>query len=199
MLHLHFSLFLVLDIKEKDISLFEDFRKGNKKAFDKIFHNHYENLCNFAFLFLKNSSKAEEVVADVFMNLWKKKQAIIITTSLKAYLYRSTRNAAISDLRKEKNIHLLNEENGNQKKIKLDLSPETLLIRKEICDNFRDLIDLMPKQAALIFRLHKVDGMSYREIAQLLDLSNKTVENHMGRALKLMREMYHKNPELFKE
>ena len=199
MLHLHFSLFLVLDIKEKDISLFEDFRKGNKKAFDKIFYNYYESLCNFAFLFLKNSPKSEEVVADVFLNLWNKKQAIIITTSLKAYLYRSTRNAAISDLRKEKNIHLINEENGNQKKIKLDLSPETLLIRKEICDNFRDLIDLMPKQAALIFRLHKVDGMSYREIAQLLDLSIKTVENHMGRALKLMREMYAKNPQLFKE
>ena len=133
------------------------------------------------------------------MNLWNKKQAIVIKTSLKAYLYRSTRNAAISDLRKEKKIHLINEEEGNQKKIKLDLSPETLLIRKEICENFRDLIDLMPKQAALIFRLHKVDGMSYREIALLLELSVKTVENHMGRALKLMREMYHKNPELFKE
>ena len=114
-------------------------------------------------------------------------------------MYRSTRNAAISDLRKEKNIHISNEENENQGKAKLDLSPETLLIRKEICQKFQDLIDLMPKQASLVFRLHKVDGMSYREIAQLLDLSVKTVENHMGRALKLMREMYHQNPEIFKE
>lgn len=199
MLILHISLLLVLEIKEKDIALFEDFKKGNKHAFDKIFHKYYESLCNFAFLFLKNSPKSEEVVADVFLNLWKKKQAINIKTSLKAYLYRSTRNAAISDLRKEKKIHLSNEENENQGKTKLDLSPETLLIRKEICKTFKDLIDLMPKQAALIFRLHKVDGMSYREIARLLDLSVKTVENHMGRALKLMREMYHQNPEIFKE
>ena len=188
-----------MGIIEKDITLFENFKKGNKKAFDKIFHNHYENLCNFAFLFLKNSSKSEEVVSDVFLNLWKKKQRIIIKTNLKAYLYQSTRNAAISDLRKEKNIHVSNEENSEQRKYTFDLSPETLLIRKEICEGFRELIDLMPKQAALVFRLHKVDGMSYREIAQLLDLSNKTVENHMGRALKLMRELYHKNPELFKE
>ena len=188
-----------MDTKEKDISLFEDFKKGNKNAFDKIFHNYYENLCNFAFLFLKNSPKSEEVVADVFLNLWKKRQSIVIKTNLKAYLYRSTRNAAISDLRKEKNLHLSNEENESLRKTKLDLSPETLLIRKELCETFKDLIGLMPKQAALIFRLHKVDGMSYREIAQLLDLSIKTVENHMGRALKLMREMYRKNPDIFSE
>lgn len=186
-------------ISKKEISLFENFRKGNEKAFDEIFKAYYEKLCNFAFLFLKNSSRSEEVVSDVFINLWKKRNTIIIKTSLKSYLYRSTRNAVISDIRKEKDINLINEDDKIEKKAKLASSPETLLIRKEVCDSFRDLIDLMPKQAALVFRLHKVDGMSYKEIAQLLDLSIKTVENHMGRALKLMREMYRKNPGLFNE
>jgi len=191
------SVFLALDKKQNDISLFEKFRRGDKIAFERIFENHYENLCNFACIFLKSDSKSEEVVADVFLNLWKKRSSLLINSSLKAYLYMSTRNAAISDLRKEKNRKLTHEGELNLKTV--ELSPETLLIRKEICDNFQEMIDSMPKQAALVFRLHKVDGLSYREISELLELSVKTVENHMGRALKTMREIYSKSPDIFSE
>jgi len=186
-----------LDKKDRYKSLFENFQNGNKKAFDLIFYENYELLCNFAALFLKDSSKAEELVADVFLNLWKKKDQIVIISSFKAYLYRSTRNAAFSELRKEKGKWVKSDDEIEFQNT--ELSPESLMIRKEIHESFQELIDQMPKQAALVFRLHKVDGMNYREIAELLDLSVKTVENHMGRALKAIREMYLQNPDVFSE
>ncbi len=76
-------------------------------------------------------------------------------------------------------------------------SPETLLINKETCDTFSDMISTLPKQAGIVFRLHKVDGLSYKQIAEVLNLSAKTVENHMGRALKMMRNMFEKRPGFF--
>jgi RNA polymerase sigma-70 factor (ECF subfamily) len=61
------------------------------------------------------------------------------------------------------------------------------------------MINELPKQAGLVFRLHKVDGLTYKQIAEVLELSTKTVENHMGRALKIMRNMFSSKPDFFKE
>ncbi len=76
-------------------------------------------------------------------------------------------------------------------------TPETLLINKETCNEFGNMIAELPKQASLVFRLHKVDGLTYKQIAEVLELSLKTVDNHMGRALKMMRGMCESKPEFF--
>lgn len=79
----------------------------------------------------------------------------------------------------------------------LPLSPETLMIRKEIALKVAMILQQLPPQAGLVFRLHKVDGMKYKEIAEVLDISVKTVENHMGRALKIFRKIYEENANFF--
>ncbi len=173
----------------------EQVRKGNAHALEVLFDRYYEPLCNFAFLMIKSAGRSEELVSDVFIRIWHNRDKHTKVVHVKAYLYRSVKNAVISFLRKNR----LELENitDYENLSKLEITPETLLIRKDLRKAIGIMIDAMPLKTGLIFRLHKIDGLSYKEIALTLDLSVKTIENHMGKALRFIRDLYQKNPELF--
>ena len=168
----------------------------DRKSFELLFDKYYNNLCNFAYMFFKDRTQTEELVADVFVNIWEKRRTIQIKTDFKSYLYRSTRNAVINIIRKDQRNNL---ESNKSEQIKFEFSPETLMIREEVVTHFEGMLNRLPKQAGLVFRLVRVDGLKYKEIAETLDISVKTVENHMGKALKLMRAMYDEQPSIFDE
>lgn len=181
-----------------DKYLFKQIKKGNKQSFELLFEKYYDNLCNYAYLFIKDATLTEEFVSDVYIRIWQNRKKIEIKTSLKSYLYQSTRYAVITHLRKDKKIMVpITAEIVNKKE--QVVTPETLLIRKEIAEKFQNMIGHLPKQAGLVFRLHKMDGLTYKEIAEVLEISIKTVENHMGKALKMMRAMYEEQPAIFDE
>ena len=183
---------------EHDIYLFQRLKKGKISAFEKLFEKYYEPLCNFAFLFLKDDRYVEEVVDDVFIHIWENREKLFVHTNVRSYLYRSTRNRVVSFLRKDKfgtdTFEII--ENKNQG-FKRSLSPETLMIREEIASKVAYILQQLPPQAGLVFRLHKMEGMRYKEIAEILDISVKTVENHMGRALRIFRKIYEENANFF--
>ncbi len=178
-----------MDFKEDDLYLFEKLKKGDKKSLELLFVKYYQPLCNFAFLYLNERRVSEEIVADVFINIWNKRKVIEIHTNPKAYMYRSTRNAVISHLRKtQPELKPIEDEEKNREDD--GFLPDTLLINRELKHRIGQVIDKMPRQAGLVFRLHKVDGMKYREIAEILNISQKTVENHMGKALKFFKDLF---------
>lgn len=183
-----------MEKKLQDLYLFEKVKAGDRKSFELLFNKYYNNLCNFAYLFFKDTAITEELVADVFVNIWEKRKSIHIKTDFKSYLYRSTRNAVINIIRKEKRNKQLKFEVTLQ-----ELSPENLMIREEVLIHFEGMVNRLPKQAGLVFRLVRIDGLRYKEIAEILDISVKTVENHMGKALKMMRAMYEEQPAIFDE
>lgn len=185
-----------MDKHNTDLYLFEKVKLGDQKSFDLLFQKYYNSLCNYAFLYLKETHQTQEIVADVYMKIWDNRQRIEIKTNLKSYFLKSTHNAVISHLRKSRlvTVSLKSDDDFIEK---YEPSPETLLINEETCDMFGEMINELPKKAGIVFRLHKVDGLSYKQIAEVLELSIKTVENHMGRALKLMRNMYISKPDLF--
>lgn len=187
-----------MKLHDHDIILFQRLKKSEVHALEELFERYYEPLCNFAFLFLNDARYAEEVVDDVFIHIWENRSKLFIHSNVKSYLYRSTRNGVVSFLRKNRHAHdsLKTVDNKNQGSM-LPLSPETLMIRKEIALKVALILQQLPPQAGLVFRLHKVDGMKYKEIAEVLDISVKTVENHMGRALKIFRKIYEKNISFF--
>ena len=178
-----------------DSKLMKQIRKGNVHALGILFDRYYEPLCNFAFLFLKEAGTTEELVSDVFIRVWQNRDRAGLIINVKAYLYRSVKNAVISFIRK--NRLEIDELNKNESYTKLDVTPETLLIREELKDYIGKMIEAMPSQAGLVFRMHKIDGLSYKEIALTLNLSVKTIENHMGRALRFVKEIYSSHPERF--
>lgn len=131
-----------------------------------------------------NRELAEEVVQDVFIMIWEKRKELYKIENLKWYLYVSTRNASILYLRKsQKRKKLISEEIGSPK-LCVDVTPEDLMVTAEIIKKINNAINALPPRCRLIFKMVKEDGLKYREVADLLNISMKTVENQVGIALK---------------
>lgn len=166
-------------------------RNGCYKSFCELFTLYYQPLCIYAMRVVNYREIAEEVVSDVYMKLWKNREQITVHTSFEAYLYRSVRNQALDYLklktyRPQKNEPL---EAVDRSTAYADYhTPSDELCFNELFDEVESLVNQLPRQCQLIFRLNRENGLRYREIAEHLQISIKTVETQMGRALKLLRK-----------
>jgi len=166
-------------------------RNGCYKSFCELFTLYYHSLCIYAMRVVNYREIAEEVVSDVYMKLWKNREQITVHTSFEAYLYRSVRNQALDYLklktyRPQKNEPL---EAVDRSTAYADYhTPSDELCFNELFDEVESLVNQLPRQCQLIFRLNRENGLRYREIAEHLQISIKTVETQMGRALKLLRK-----------
>ncbi|MBI9034204.1 MAG: RNA polymerase sigma-70 factor [Bacteroidales bacterium] len=160
---------------------------SSKKEFEGLFNTHYSNMCSYANLFLKDLESAEEVVQNVFFKLWVNREKLIIKNSVESYLFRAVRNASLNvikhlKIREEYKAH-------NQREIQLseqDNSGEFVLTELE--QKIREVIDLLPFDRRRIFIMSRYEGLKYQEIADKLGISVKTVENQIGRSLKLLKK-----------
>lgn len=159
----------------------------NNVVMEKLFKTHYLQLCNYAYLFLKDTDESEDVVQAVFYQLWKKKDSTEITSSIKSYLFTSVRNTCLKRInhlkvRNEYKEHVIHLDHRN--------SNHTMeqMMSRELEDQIKDAVENLPDQCRLIFTLSRQSGLKYAEIAEHLKISVKTVENQMGKALKSLRE-----------
>ncbi len=171
---------------EQDRNLFEEIRKDNEKAFEKLFHNYYGHLCLFASRILQDDISAEEIVQDFFVKLWEKRHQLSIETSVKNYLFRSVKNLCLNFIQHNK-IKLryaqsvLSDASNNQ-------LLENSFTEINLAEKIEESIQSLPEKRQIIFRLSREDGLKYREIAEKLNISIKTVEAQMGLAIKTLRE-----------
>ena len=173
-------------MSEED-KIFEEIRLGNRKAFETVFRNYYQELCNYAYQFFHDKDTVEEIVQDLFFKLWSKKETIIIRTSLRSYLYKAVYNNTMLFLRK-KNTRSVTGELTDDIEQKLIVEPEIPIQTKELDQIIQVTIQLMPAKVRQIFELSRLEGLRYKDIAEKLSISVKTVEANMGRALKLFRQ-----------
>ena len=160
-----------MHIKIEDKYLFDKVKSSNcKKSFELLFDRYYSPLCNFTYLFIKDKNVCEEVVSDVFVNIWKKRKDIEIRTELKYYLYKSTKNQLIGHIRKQKPTTSAHNREVVDTDVINPYSPEKLLLKEELNAKIKDLFDELPKQAGLVLRLKKIDGLRYKEISSLLGI-----------------------------
>ncbi|MCK5857431.1 MAG: RNA polymerase sigma-70 factor [Bacteroidales bacterium] len=165
---------------------FNQIKKGDKLAFNSLFDEFYAELCEFSFRIIGRKELAEEVVADVFANIWIKRDTIEITINLKAYLYKSTKNMTISYIRKKK-VDMLPLDDILPFQESLSGNPEQEILKKEHFAALENMLAIIPNKSRIVFKMHRLDNLKYREIAEVLDISQKTVEKHMGKALKILR------------
>ena len=169
-------------------NILQDLKNGDKNALKIIFDSYYRPLCNYAFQFINDTDQAEEVVQDLLVRLWEKRSSLAIGTSLKNYLYRSVRNQCINLIQHEKVKQL------HAQKIREALFTEEAAdsyhIDQELMDRLEAGIEALPEKRREIFRLSREEGLKYREIAERLQISLKTVEAQMGLALKTLREKF---------
>lgn len=174
-----------MEIQEKQA--LEDLSRGVASAFEMIFRTYYQPLCRYAYSFLQDKEEAEEVVQASLINLWEKRQALSIDTSLKAYLYRMVRNSCLNVIKHErvKQQHVAHEMYvGTEAHESVANKVQAAELEVRIAEAMKTL----PEQCRLVFQLSRFEELSYQEIADQLRISVKTVENHIGKALRLMRE-----------
>lgn len=143
----------------------------------------------FALLFVKQHSIAEEIVSDVMLNIFKKRKKLAESDRIEGYIFISVKNQSLKYLRKKKNqVYLSNFESEADLFMTTSKSPEYTYLENEFHQVIKNAIEALPPKRKLVFRMIKEEGLKYNDVAKLLDLSVKTVETHMGLALKTLHE-----------
>jgi len=143
-------------------------------------------MCHFARQFLNDSELAEETVQDMFVKIWEKRASLNIETSVKHYFFRSVRNHCLNQIQHEK----IKKQYANMvlETAHQDINPESYYMEVGLIQRIEQSIDSLPPKRQEIFRLSREQGMKYKDIADTLNISVKTVEAQMGLALKHLRE-----------
>lgn len=159
---------------------------GDRDIFNSIFHQYYKTLCYFAERITESHSDAEDIVEELFVKLWNKQQPFESEQHLKAFLYRSTKNACLDFLKlteRANNRHTLFFMDNDQ----WEESYLNEIIRAEVLREVYNAIEHLPPQCSKIITMSYIDGKSNQEIAEELGLSLQTVKNQKGRGLSILK------------
>lgn len=159
----------------------------DKRAFELVFSEYYGIMVLYASRFMDTREEAEEVVQDVFVKFWEKCDTLSEDSSIKSYLYRSVHNSCLNAIKHERV-----KDGYRQYVVQMMESSYQNEVEEKDPDELRNRIhseiDKLPPRCAEIFKLSRFEGLKYQEIADHLDISIKTVEVQMGKALKVLRE-----------
>ena len=170
-----------------ELKKFVELQQGNHQAFDFFFNKYYPALFAYARKMCGESFPAEEIVQQMFIELWEHKNKINIHTSVKAYFFRMVHNDCL-DFLKRSPKHTTSDTDSVNTVFEPNFEFYDTLIEAEFGEIMEKAFTALPEQCRNIFFLNRFDGLSYREIALQLDISVKTVENQIGKALKIIRE-----------
>jgi len=162
-------------------------RKGDVKQYEALFRSSYLYLVNYAQTILKDRDTSEEIVQELFYVLWRDREKIEITSSVKGYLFRSVYNRCMHYLDHRKVVMRHANEFKEQPYADRD-DPSEILKYKELHERIAVIIGRLPERCAKIFCMNRFEGLKYSEIAEQLAISVKTVEANMGKALKEFRK-----------
>jgi RNA polymerase sigma-70 factor (ECF subfamily) len=162
-------------------------RDGDVAAFEIVFRTHYNGLCSFVRQQVGSAEAAEEVVQEVFLNVWRGRGGIDPDQSLRAYLYRAARNTALNQLKRRRLERRWLAASAGPTSHAISAVADDAVREHELTIAIQQRVASLPERCRLIFTMSREQGLSYAEIAEALGISVKTVETQMGRALKTLR------------
>ncbi len=169
----------------------ERIRKGDERAFEEMFRAYYEPLCTFAEGYVRTFAVAEELVEDLFLKLWERRGTLVVTGSLRSYLFASIRNASLNHLKHLKVVDrarsVVLQEHGVPGMGQPPPRADEEVHRGELKVALEAAVETLPDRCRTTHLLFWRDGLSYAEIAEAMQVSTKTVENQLARAVKLLR------------
>jgi RNA polymerase sigma-70 factor (ECF subfamily) len=158
---------------------------GDQLAFRQVYTYFYTRLYQFALAIVKTRESSEEIVEDVFVNIWQRRAGLPAIQNLRVYLYTATKNSSLNYLSKkaresitEPFDHIHVGLNGS------DVTPEQILITAEMYRKVQQAVDALPPRCKMIFKLVREDGLKYKEIAEILNISVNTIDAQMAIAVK---------------
>ena len=158
----------------------------DEAAFEQMFKTHFKRLHAYAFTILRDEIQAEEMVQQVFFKLWERSENLSLTGSVSSYLYRAVHNESINYIKHQKvrSNHQLNVAYSMKNEVE---HPAKKIMAGELEKKIHSALNELPEQCRTIFQMSRFDELKYREIADKLDISVKTVESQMSKALRLLR------------
>ena len=169
-----------------DEELMHEIKAGNMLAFDELYRKYSRRLHKFSYAMLKSTEDTENLIQDVFLNLWLNREKVEKNASVSYYIFTIAYNSAISVIRKKiKNANYIEYVKSLQDLVQepVDLQVEY----KELDEKLNKIIDKLPQRQKEVYLLSRVEGLKYSEIAERLNISINTVENHLSRALDNIR------------
>ena len=166
--------------------LIEGLKEGNTKIFDYLFHYYYSGLVVFSFRLVEDMGVAEDIVQDFFFRLWLNRKELVIQQSVKSYFFSAVKNRSLDFLKRKKTgikiekevayIHsgLLKEE-------------QNFLVQAELEERIKEAIDKLPEKCKRIFLMNRFEEIKPAEIARRENISVRTVEGHIGKAIRILR------------
>lgn len=170
-------------MKIPDSVLIAGIKKDDYTSYNQLFLRYYNRLCAFVFIIIQNNSASEDVVQELFIRLWTQRKKLDIKESVVAYLYRSSKNAALNYLRSE-----------NNRKKTLDKMPftdwqsdENQMEQIEFSTALHQCIDQLPERCKEVFLLSRFEGLKHKEISEQLGTSVKTIKNQIWKSLQQIK------------
>lgn len=175
----------------------EAVRLSDRRAFDKLFRYLYPQLVPFAARYTKQKSAACDIVQESFIKLWQMRTNIDPAQSVKAYLFKMVRNRSLNWLRNQDHQTVLLMDENEFEMIKT--TDDQTQKNHQLAELFKTWIDELPDRQQEAFELSRFDGLDHDEIAQVMEVSPKTVNNHIVAALRYLRECYTNHQQKMKQ
>ena len=176
-----FAMPSVNEIREiqRRIAVYDD-----EKAYKELFFLFYKPLTQFAFSFVKSREMSEEIVSDVFINIWKGRKNFEEIANLKTYLYISTKNISLKYLLKQHRQVAIGIDSLTIELESKEIHPDQMMITADMMNKITEAVNQLPPRCKLVYKFIKEDGLRYKEVAVILNISVKTIDNQLAIALK---------------
>lgn len=173
-------------LEDSEFFIRKTFEADPQKGCELLFRLYYRAMCTHAVRFVYSKEVAEDLVSEIFYNFWNTRSYLSVTVSYRAYLFRSVRNRAFNylsyDLRKSDPLSA-----ADQKEVPVSESPEQIMQIEELLTTINNLISSLPPQCQKVFLMNRFEGRKCKDIAEELQLSTRTVETHIFKALTLLK------------
>jgi len=178
------------DQVRSEFDLIAQIQAGEEAAFERLVRLYYEELCDFVASQIRHSTAAEDIVQDIFLNLWRRREEWAPRSSLQAYLFGAARNASIK-YRKRRRVRRRWKNEEQAKEPIRDPGPEAGMRHRELEQAMQESVRALPPRRREVYILSRHHGLTYKEIAVVMDIAPSTVDNQMVEALRFLRKRLH--------
>jgi RNA polymerase sigma-70 factor (ECF subfamily) len=159
--------------------------RGDQAAFRQIYTHFYRRLYQFSLAIVKTRESAEEIVEDVFVRIWQQRENTASIHNLRVYLYTATKNASLNYLSQKARQSITEPFDHIHVELnRSDVTPEQILITAELYQKIQKAVEALPPRCKMIFRLVREDGLKYKEISEILNISVNTIDAQMAIAVR---------------
>ena len=169
---------------EEQRIILQKIAKGDQESFKKLFLSFWNRLFHFAFAIVKSKDSSEEIVEDVFIKIWKSRENLARIENIKVYLYTAVKNTSLNYISKKAKESITEPFDHIDIELSESQDPEKIMITSEMFSRLKEAVDTLPPRCKIIFKLIREDGLKYKEVAEILNISVNTIDAQMAIAVK---------------